>query len=105
MTYDYHRLSPTDFEALAADVLVALTGERFERFSEGRDGGIDSRCQRQESDAVMIGQAKRYKSASQLVSRIGDEKCKLRFCFCRISWVRCPSFLFSTGQSRYTKGL
>jgi len=37
MTYDYLRLSPTDFEALAADVLATLTGERFERFSEGRD--------------------------------------------------------------------
>jgi len=77
MAYDYHRLSPTDFEALAADMIATLTGERFERFSVGRDGGIDFRCQLQESDDVIIGQAKRYKSASQLVSRIGDEKPKL----------------------------
>ena len=77
MPFDYHRLSPTEFEALAADLAGALHGVRFERFCEGRDGGIDFRHQGDEG-CVTIGQAKRYKTSTQLLSKIGDELPKLQ---------------------------
>ena len=77
MPFDYHRLSPTEFEALAADLAGALHGVRFERFCEGRDGGIDFRHQGDEG-CVTIGQAKRYKTSAQLLSKIGDELPKLQ---------------------------
>lgn len=77
MSFDYHRLSPTEFEALAADLAGALHGVRFERFCEGRDGGIDFR-HKGDDGCVTIGQAKRYKTATQLLSKIGDELPKLR---------------------------
>ena len=77
MPFDYHRLSPTEFEALAADIAGALHGVRFERFCEGRDGGIDFRHQ-VDDGCVIIGQAKRYKTAAQLLSKIGDELPKLQ---------------------------
>ncbi len=77
MPFDYHRLSPTDFESLAADLAGAVHGVRFERFCEGRDGGIDFR-QMGDDGCVTIGQAKRYKTAAQLVAKIGDELPKLQ---------------------------
>ena len=69
MPFDFHRLSPTEFEAFAADLAGALHGVRFERFCEGRDGGIDFRHQGDDG-RVTIGQAKRYKTATQLLSLI-----------------------------------
>lgn len=77
MSFDYHRLSPTDFEALAADLAGALQGVRFERFCEGADGGIDFRHMGDEG-CVTIGQAKRYKATAQLLAKIGDELPKLQ---------------------------
>lgn len=77
MPFDYHRLSPTEFEALAADLAGAVHGVRFERFCEGRDGGIDFR-HKGDDGCIIIGQAKRYKTAAQLVARIGDELPKLQ---------------------------
>ena len=77
MPHDYHRLSSTDFEALAADLAGALHGVRFERFCEGRDGGIDFRHVGDDG-RVTIGQAKRYKTAAQLLAKIGDELPKLQ---------------------------
>jgi hypothetical protein len=77
MPFDYHRLNPTDFESLAADLAGAVHGVRFERFCEGRDGGIDFR-QMGDDGCVTIGQAKRYKTAAQLVAKIGDELPKLQ---------------------------
>ena len=77
MSFDYHRLSPTDFEALAADLAGALHGVRFERFCEGRDGGVDFRHQGNDG-CLTIGQAKRYKATTQLLAKIGDELPKLQ---------------------------
>jgi len=70
MPHDYHRLSPTDFEALAADLAGALHGVRFERFCEGRDGGIDFR-HLGDDGCVTIGQAKRYKTAAPATRPLG----------------------------------
>ncbi|WP_175506689.1 restriction endonuclease [Bosea sp. CRIB-10] len=41
--YDFHTLSPADFEDLTRDVLQARDGVDFESFKTGRDGGVDFR--------------------------------------------------------------
>lgn len=41
MPHNYLSLSPRDFETLAADILSALHSVHFERYGEGRDGGVD----------------------------------------------------------------
>lgn len=74
--YDYHRLSPTDFEMLASDLLGAELGVKFERFAEGRDGGVDFR-HTFEDGRVIIGQAKRYQNTNSLIRKIGTELAKL----------------------------
>lgn len=74
--YNYHRLSPTDFEILAADLLAAELGVSFERFAEGRDGGVDFRHTLQDGKTI-IGQAKRYQSTNSLINKIGTELAKL----------------------------
>jgi len=40
MPNNYLSLTPTDFETLAADILSALHSVHFERYGEGRDGGV-----------------------------------------------------------------
>ena len=41
--YDFHQLSPYEFEALLCDVFRAEFGGHWERFKRGKDGGIDLR--------------------------------------------------------------
>jgi hypothetical protein len=41
--YDYSQLSDVEFEDLVADLMRAETGDRYERFARGPDGGIDLR--------------------------------------------------------------
>jgi len=41
--YDLSRLDSQDFENLCADIIEEEAGQRVERFSIGRDGGIDGR--------------------------------------------------------------
>jgi len=60
--YDFGNLSPIEFEALCADLLNAETKLRFERFSEGPDGGIDGRHS-SASDNIIL-QAKHFKDSS-----------------------------------------
>lgn len=42
-TYDFHTLSPLDFEELVRDLLQAQWGRTLETFGPGSDGGIDAR--------------------------------------------------------------
>ncbi len=42
-TYDFHTLSPLDFEELVRDLLQADWGVRLESFGPGRDAGVDIR--------------------------------------------------------------
>lgn len=42
--HTFSRLSPADFEELVGDLLSASWGKRLERFTAGKDGGIDLRC-------------------------------------------------------------
>jgi hypothetical protein len=57
--YDFHNLSPIDFEILVRDLLQEELGVRLESFKAGRDQGIDFRyCP--SKDEKLIVQAKRY---------------------------------------------
>ncbi|MDX8450859.1 MULTISPECIES: restriction endonuclease [Mesorhizobium] len=58
VTYNFSRLSPYDFEELVGDLLSACWGETLERFTAGRDGGIDLRCFK--SGVQTIVQCKHY---------------------------------------------
>ena len=43
MPNNYLSLSPSEFETLSADILSALHSVHFERYGEGRDGGVDGK--------------------------------------------------------------
>jgi hypothetical protein len=58
MDYDFSKLSHTDFESLARDLIGHAIGVRFEAFTEGPDGGIDGRYVT-ESGAIIL-QVKHY---------------------------------------------
>ncbi len=60
--YDFGNLSPIEFEAMCVDLLSAETGLRFERFSEGADGGIDGRHSSTSSNIIL--QAKHFKDST-----------------------------------------
>ncbi|MFS8144301.1 restriction endonuclease [Rhizobium sp. BR 249] len=60
--YDFANLSPVEFESLCVDLVAAVTGLGFERFSEGADRGIDGRHSRADGDIIL--QAKHYKNSS-----------------------------------------
>lgn len=77
MTFDYERLSPQDFERLAADVLASRENATVEQFTEGRDGGVDLRYQMSDG-GVIVAQAKRVKDFHQLKRLITKERTKLQ---------------------------
>lgn len=58
MTRSFRVLTSTDFEHLCADLLSAELGVRFERFADGRDGGVDVRASPE--SGLHIGQCKHY---------------------------------------------
>jgi hypothetical protein len=58
MDYDFSKLSHTDFESLARDLIGHAIGVRLEAFTEGPDGGIDGRYVT-ESGAIIL-QVKHY---------------------------------------------
>jgi len=57
--YNFHCLSPADFEELSRDLLQAEFKIRFESFSAGRDRGIDLRYAK-DADRTLIVQCKHY---------------------------------------------
>ena len=70
MPHDFSALSPSQFEALSADLIGRLQEVRFEEFGEGADGGIDGRYV-QDGDGVTILQAKRYEKTAITLNRPG----------------------------------
>lgn len=56
--YDFHQLSPLDFELLVRDLLQAELGVTMESFKTGQDGGIDIRYAA--AGATLIVQCKHY---------------------------------------------
>ena len=53
--FNYRNLEPTEFEALAKDVMERLIGRSLYRYGQGKDGGIDL-CDdiRENSDMLII---------------------------------------------------
>ena len=58
MSYDFHQLSPYEFELLTRDLLQEEWGLTLESFKSGKDGGIDFRYARMEADTIV--QCKHY---------------------------------------------
>ncbi|WP_245315177.1 ATP-binding protein [Bradyrhizobium yuanmingense] len=75
--YDFANLSPIEFEGFCVDLVSAETGLRFERFSEGADGGVDGRHSQARGDIIL--QAKHYKQStwSDLQKTVRSEKAKV----------------------------
>lgn len=78
MPPDFSTLSPSEFEALSADLIGRALGIRFEQFGEGADGGIDGRHAPQ-LDGVTILQAKRYEQSAiaALKREMREERAKI----------------------------
>src|SRR5690554_5647348 len=75
MPNNYLSLSPTDFETLAADILSAMHGVHFERYGEGRDGGVDGKFLTNDG-GIWIVQAKRYRDVKALLRQMEHEQKK-----------------------------
>lgn len=56
--YDFHQLSPHDFEQMGRDILQAEWGFNLESFKTGKDGGIDFRYA--QSNSSIVVQCKHY---------------------------------------------
>jgi hypothetical protein len=80
MARAWDNLSDYEFEGLVGDLLGAELGVRFERFTRGRDGGIDLRHIPTRSARPDIVQAKHYKGStlSSLRTAVKNEARRLR---------------------------
>ena len=60
--YDFHSLSPVDFERLVCDLLGKDLGVELKAFGQGPDGGVDleASCE----NGVMVVQCKHYRGSS-----------------------------------------
>lgn len=89
--YDFHTLSPHDFEILVCDLLRAHRGVELEAFGHGPDGGVDLRL-RNESEYLIV-QCKHYRgsSFSDLMRSARKEKEKM-------DRERPTTYLFVTSQ-------
>lgn len=59
--YDFHQLSPYDFEIITRDLLQARDGFLLESFKTGRDGGIDFRHASAANGKIIV-QCKHYQA-------------------------------------------
>ena len=78
MPTDFSVLSPSEFEALSADLIGRALNIRFEQFGDGADGGIDGR-HAPEAEALTILQAKRYEKTAitALKREMSKERAKI----------------------------
>lgn len=60
--FNYRNLDPTEFEALALDVMQRRLGCKLYRYAQGTDGGIDLCNNIKKKDIVV--QCKRYQQGS-----------------------------------------
>lgn len=76
--YDFNKLlEPQEFESLAKDILEIRENKVFEIFGEGKDDGIDLRCQKESE--VIIAQVKRISNFATLKSKlIKNESVKVK---------------------------
>lgn len=77
MSYDLSVLSPSQFEALSADLIGRDIGLRFEQFGHGPDGGVDGRHAKGPEKIIL--QAKHYNLSgfAQLERAIRKERSKV----------------------------
>ena len=76
--YDFHHLlSAFEFECFTRDLINVHEGLDLCSFAEGRDGGIDLRYSYGRGKSVIV-QAKRYKSFSELKSKLTAEADKVK---------------------------
>jgi len=77
LDYDFHTLSPIEFEALCRDLLQKELSITLESFSVGADGGIDFRYNSPSKDNPLIVQCKHYATSfSKLKSHLKKEELK-----------------------------
>jgi hypothetical protein len=76
MPNNYLSLSPSEFETLSADILSALHSVHFERYGEGRDGGVDGKFVTSDG-GIWIVQAKRYRDVKALLQQMEHEQKKM----------------------------
>lgn len=76
--YDFHTLSPYDFELISRDIIQARDNIVLESFRTGRDGGIDFRYCPSEDQKIIV-QCKHYRgtSVSGLIRSLKKEAQKL----------------------------
>ena len=60
--FNYRNLDPTEFEALAKDIMERLLGRRLFRYGQGKDGGIDL-CDDIKEKHIIV-QCKKYQQGS-----------------------------------------
>jgi hypothetical protein len=77
--YDFKNLSPFDLEVLIRGLMEAHLGIPVERFSSGRDDGIDLRAARADKGALIV-QCKHYANSSfeKLLSSLRKEQAKVQ---------------------------
>lgn len=75
MSYDLERLSPDDFEVLAADIIAKIENCKVEIYKKGRDQGIDGKFRSCLNDSCII-QAKHWSKSSlkKIISKIKNEE-------------------------------
>ena len=76
MPNNYLSLSPSEFETLSADILSALHSVHFERYGEGRDGGVDGKFLTNDG-GIWIVQVKRYRDTKALLRQMEHEQKKM----------------------------
>src|SRR5713226_6578948 len=76
--YDFHTLSPVDFEELTRDLLQASEGIVFQSFRVGRDRGVDLRYAADDENRIV--QCKHYRKSgyAALVRDLRAEAAKIR---------------------------
>lgn len=68
--YNFHTLSPIEFEALSRDLLQKELGLTLESFTSGRDDGVDLRYSTAEGDDIIIQCKRHIASYSKLKSHL-----------------------------------
>lgn len=75
--YDFHELSPIDFELLTQDVLQARDGVIFQSFKVGRDRGVDLRFASDRENRVVQCKHLRKSGYRALLRQVREEAQKL----------------------------
>ena len=99
--YNFENLSDEDFEELVNDLLSEVLSMRLERFSKGRDKGIDGRIL-MSSDKAIIVQSKHYRGSkySDLKSNLKHKEVAKAFSLNPHRYILATSLDLSVGQKQ-----